>query len=196
VLSCKLSACVRNITALCQHLLRPIKSAVLADTDISVNLNIGRYIGLSLIESMAERKKTNLAFRFRFLYFHCTAWSTSPPYVGEAASGIPDEPKMQKGQGYKMLLNGLLSCICCSTTNQTKRCLPHRCYRCRSSLQSKQGQCVNVGSNVYYAQFNFLSIKIHSVNRFLRVDFTFSCTYLFIVLRKQQSSYYWRREIT
>jgi len=32
----KLSACVRNITAFCQHLLRPIISAVLADTDISV----------------------------------------------------------------------------------------------------------------------------------------------------------------
>jgi len=31
----KLSACVRNITAFCQHLLRPIKSAVLADTDRS-----------------------------------------------------------------------------------------------------------------------------------------------------------------
>jgi len=28
----KLSACVRNITAFCQHLLRPIQSAVLADT--------------------------------------------------------------------------------------------------------------------------------------------------------------------
>ena len=34
--SCKLSGCVRNITAFCQHLLRPIISAVLADTDISV----------------------------------------------------------------------------------------------------------------------------------------------------------------
>jgi len=32
---CKLSACVRNITAFCQHLLRPIISAVLAVTDIS-----------------------------------------------------------------------------------------------------------------------------------------------------------------
>ena len=32
----KLSACVRNITAFCQQLLRPMKSAVLADTDISV----------------------------------------------------------------------------------------------------------------------------------------------------------------
>ena len=32
----KLSGCVKNITAFCQHLLRPIKSAVLADTDISV----------------------------------------------------------------------------------------------------------------------------------------------------------------
>jgi len=31
----KLSGCVRNITAFCQHLLRPIKSAILADTDIS-----------------------------------------------------------------------------------------------------------------------------------------------------------------
>jgi len=30
----KLSGCVRNITVFCQHLLRPIKSAVLADTDI------------------------------------------------------------------------------------------------------------------------------------------------------------------
>ena len=35
---CKLSACVRNITAFCQHLLGPIKSAVVADTDISVYL--------------------------------------------------------------------------------------------------------------------------------------------------------------
>jgi len=32
----KLSACVRNITAFCQHLLSPIISAILADTDISV----------------------------------------------------------------------------------------------------------------------------------------------------------------
>jgi len=31
----KLSGYVGNITAFCQHLLRPIKSAVLADTDIS-----------------------------------------------------------------------------------------------------------------------------------------------------------------
>ena len=33
----KLSGCVRDITAFCQHLLRPmpIKSAILADTDIS-----------------------------------------------------------------------------------------------------------------------------------------------------------------
>jgi len=32
----KLSACVRNITAFSQHQLRPIKSAVLADADISI----------------------------------------------------------------------------------------------------------------------------------------------------------------
>jgi len=32
----KLSGCARNITAFCQHLLTPIKSAILADTDISV----------------------------------------------------------------------------------------------------------------------------------------------------------------
>ena len=32
----KLSACVRNITAFCQHLLRPIILAVLADIDMSV----------------------------------------------------------------------------------------------------------------------------------------------------------------
>ena len=31
----KLSACVRNITAFCEHHLRLIKSAVLGDTDIS-----------------------------------------------------------------------------------------------------------------------------------------------------------------
>jgi len=31
----KVSECVRNITAFCQHLLKPIKSAVLADADIS-----------------------------------------------------------------------------------------------------------------------------------------------------------------
>jgi len=30
----KVSGCVRNITAFCQHLLKPIKSAILADTDI------------------------------------------------------------------------------------------------------------------------------------------------------------------
>ena len=41
----KLATCVGNITAFCQHLLRLIKSAVLADTDIPVN----PYIGLSLI---------------------------------------------------------------------------------------------------------------------------------------------------
>jgi len=39
----------RNITAFCQQLLKPIKSAVLADTDISVNPKIGRYIGRSLM---------------------------------------------------------------------------------------------------------------------------------------------------
>jgi len=46
----KLSACVRNITAFCQHLLRPIKSSVLADIDISVKPKYrpGQYIGLSL----------------------------------------------------------------------------------------------------------------------------------------------------
>jgi len=45
----KLSACVRNITAFCQHLLRPIILAILADTDISVKPQISaRYIGLSL----------------------------------------------------------------------------------------------------------------------------------------------------
>jgi len=32
----KLSACLQNIAAFCQHLLRPIKSAILADTDILV----------------------------------------------------------------------------------------------------------------------------------------------------------------
>jgi len=31
----KVSGCVRNITAFCQHPLKPIKPAVLADTDIS-----------------------------------------------------------------------------------------------------------------------------------------------------------------
>ena len=32
----KLSGCVRNITAFCQHLLRPIKYTILANTDILV----------------------------------------------------------------------------------------------------------------------------------------------------------------
>jgi len=32
----KLSGCIRNITAICQHLMRLIKPVVLADTDISV----------------------------------------------------------------------------------------------------------------------------------------------------------------
>jgi len=32
----KLSECVRNMAAFCQHILRPIKSAILADTDILV----------------------------------------------------------------------------------------------------------------------------------------------------------------
>jgi len=32
----KLSTCLRNITVFCQHLLRPIISAILANTDISV----------------------------------------------------------------------------------------------------------------------------------------------------------------
>jgi len=36
VLNSSLSACVRNTTAFFQHLLRPIKLAVLADADISV----------------------------------------------------------------------------------------------------------------------------------------------------------------
>ena len=46
----KLSGCVRNLTAFCQHLLRPILSAVLADTDTSAKPKYrpGRYIGLSL----------------------------------------------------------------------------------------------------------------------------------------------------
>ena len=34
----KLSGCVRNITAFCQHLLRPIKYTILANTDISEKL--------------------------------------------------------------------------------------------------------------------------------------------------------------
>jgi len=46
----KVSGCVRNRTAFCQHLLKPIKSAVLAHTDISAKPKYrpGRYIGLSL----------------------------------------------------------------------------------------------------------------------------------------------------
>jgi len=32
----KLSGCMRNIKVFCQHLLRPIKSVILADPDISV----------------------------------------------------------------------------------------------------------------------------------------------------------------
>jgi len=43
----KLSGCVRNITAFCQHLLRPIKSIVLADSDILARL-IYRSITLQL----------------------------------------------------------------------------------------------------------------------------------------------------
>jgi len=35
----KLSGCVKNIMVFCQHPLRPIKLAVLADTDISVKPN-------------------------------------------------------------------------------------------------------------------------------------------------------------
>ena len=34
----KLSACVRTITVFCQHLLRPIKLAILANTHISLKL--------------------------------------------------------------------------------------------------------------------------------------------------------------
>ena len=47
----KLSGCVRNITAFCQHLLRP--SAVLVNIYIQVKpkFRLGRYIGLSLFES-------------------------------------------------------------------------------------------------------------------------------------------------
>jgi len=45
---CKLSACMRNITALYQYLVRLITSVILADTDISVKPKYqpGRYIGL------------------------------------------------------------------------------------------------------------------------------------------------------
>jgi len=49
----KLSGCVRSITAFCQHLLRPIKSAVLADTDISANPNISArliYRSISILD--------------------------------------------------------------------------------------------------------------------------------------------------
>jgi len=47
----KLSACIRNITAFCQQLLRPIQSAVVADTDILVKPKYqpGRYISLSIV---------------------------------------------------------------------------------------------------------------------------------------------------
>jgi len=47
----KLSGCVRNITVFCQNPLRLIKSAILANTDISVKpINRpGRYISRSLI---------------------------------------------------------------------------------------------------------------------------------------------------
>jgi len=44
----KLSRCVRNITAFCQHLLRPIKSAQ-QNPDIGRVYQPGRYIGLSLM---------------------------------------------------------------------------------------------------------------------------------------------------
>jgi len=50
----KVSECVRNITAFCQHLLKPIKLAILADTDISAKpkyrpgISARPYIGLFL----------------------------------------------------------------------------------------------------------------------------------------------------
>jgi len=48
---CKLSSCVTNTKAFCQHLLRLIKSAILADTDISAKPKYrpGQYNSLSPI---------------------------------------------------------------------------------------------------------------------------------------------------
>jgi len=47
-----LSGCVRNVTAFCQHLLRPMKSAILADTGIICETQIlAQYISLSLVVS-------------------------------------------------------------------------------------------------------------------------------------------------
>ena len=71
---CKLSACMRNITAFCQHLLRPIISAILADTDISVKLKYrpGRYIGLSPNLSLSRLPEkfelSNKIFVLRIVY--------------------------------------------------------------------------------------------------------------------------------
>jgi len=63
----KLSGCMRNITAFCQHLLRPIKSTVLADTDVSMKLKywpdisatLGRHIGLSLERTTSYDEEGN-----------------------------------------------------------------------------------------------------------------------------------------
>jgi len=67
----KLSGCVRNITAFCQHLLRLMKSATLADTDISVKRNYrpGRYISQSLIETDWIGLTETSCFDFRVATF-------------------------------------------------------------------------------------------------------------------------------
>jgi len=49
-----MSGCVKNITAFCQHLLRPIKSAILANIDVSV------------------KPKYRMIYRLISSYMHCT----------------------------------------------------------------------------------------------------------------------------
>jgi len=53
----KLSACVRNTTACCQHLLRPIKSAVLADTDTSAK---PKYRSIFILHTWPNQRSWNL----------------------------------------------------------------------------------------------------------------------------------------
>jgi len=57
---CKLSGCARNITEYCQHLKRPIKLAVLADTDISVK---PKYQSISSCNTTDYGKMTVLPFQ-------------------------------------------------------------------------------------------------------------------------------------
>jgi len=97
----KLSGCVTNITGFCQHLLRPIKSAVLADTDISAKPKYRPIISVDLY------------------------WFPSPPFGStvadffslqhEAAKVMQDAINAFQGTAEEVTATALLACAFATT---------------------------------------------------------------------------------